>query len=143
MKRLNLIIFLLAVVSGVIYTQSITVVGPNHANIFPNDGRINIVWTKNGNMNNFLKIRLFDSSGNVKIADITDSFDSKEKNNFRWKITTGIKGGMYIIRIKTIDNKVTGSSEAFEIKPPVKKKLINSSNNSFQIEQPDSAMCMV
>ena len=138
MKRSYLVLFLVLFIFGVVSAQSIKVLTPKKESVLCNDCQMMIVWSKTGNMNDILKIRLFNSSGTVKVAEIDNYFDSKDKNYTKWTISGNIKGGMYIVRVMRIDDHVRGDSEVFEIKGPVKKRLINLSNNDFQIGQPDS-----
>ena len=106
MKKLFMILFLVMAIFGVVSSQSITVLTPKQGSVLCNDCQMMIVWSKSGNMNNILKIRLFNSSGTVMVANINSYFDSKDKNYIKWTISGPIKGGMYFVRVKTIDGGV-------------------------------------
>ena len=71
-----------------------------------------IRWTKTGNINKNVKIRLY--KGRTKILGITDS--TPNVGSYNWTIPTNLTSGVYYIRVKTVDNAVYGNGSEFTIK---------------------------
>lgn len=72
-----------------------------------------IKWTKSGNMNSNVKIRLYNSTGTNKILNITNS--TANDGNYDWNIPATVSPGEYRIRVKTVDNLVFDDSSTFLI----------------------------
>lgn len=78
-----------------------------------------IKWTKSGSQIGLVKIRLYNSNQSIKILDIDDNIPNN--GSYQWNIPADLDPGNYVIRVRTMDNQVTGNSKVF---------IITSSNNS-------------
>ena len=114
MKRTFLFFISIILSSTIILGQSITVTSPGSRDNWKKGSIHDLTWTKSGTMNSNVKIRLFNETGTTRILGITDSTDNN--GTFRnWRIPDSIPAGRYVIRVKTIDNRVWDNSDAFEI----------------------------
>lgn len=98
-----------------------------------------IKWLVTGNIHQFVKIRLYDKTGNTQIYKITDKTPSKD-GQYLWpkNMLNNTNYGEYVIRVRTIDNLHSDDSGIFHIKkkqgltiinPKISKKpVINVSN---------------
>jgi uncharacterized protein YfaS (alpha-2-macroglobulin family) len=93
------------------YSATITVKGPYSGAVWNKGEGYIIWWTKSGIMNAKVKIRLY--QGANKILSITNS--APNNGSFSWQIPLNLKVGTYVIRVKTIDNKVFDDSASFKI----------------------------
>ena len=111
MKKL-LMFFLIAIfIVAFSYSQSITVTSPHSGDFWEKGKTYTITWTKSGNMNANVKIRLF--QGGTKVLSITNS--TVNNGSYNWTIPATIPNGSYKIRVKTIDNAVYDDSDVFTI----------------------------
>ncbi len=92
----------------------ITVTLPYSGDTWVKGQRYTIRWTKSGNMNDFVKIRLY--QGNTKILGIVDR--TENNGRFKWMVPINLSAGTYKIRVKTVDNQVYGDSAPFTIENP-------------------------
>jgi len=126
MKKKVLLTFLIILLGiGFIYSQTIIVTSPHSGDTWVKGQRYTIRWTKSGNMNDFVKIRLY--KGSTKILGITDR--TENDGRFNWTVSNTISPGTYKIRVKTVDNQVYDDSENFTIKNPYIRIESPSSND--------------
>ncbi len=76
-----------------------------------------IKWIVTGNIHEFVKIRLYDKTGNTQIYKITDKTPSKN-GQFPWckSLINNTNYGEYVIRVRTIDNLHSDDSGVFHVK---------------------------
>ena len=110
MKKVLMFFLIAMFIVAIGYSQSITVTNPHSGDCWEKGHTYTITWTKSGNMNSRVKIRLF--HGSTKIP-ITNSIPNT--GSYSWEVPTDLVNGSYYIRVKTIDNAVEGNSEAFTI----------------------------
>ena len=94
-----------------ISNASITITNPHSGDKWVKGNSYTIKWTKAGNMNSYVKIRLY--QGSTKILGITDK--TENDGSYQWTVPSSVTNGQYIIRVKTIDNKVYDDSDVFTI----------------------------
>ncbi len=117
MKKGALLFFLIALFIVTIgYSQSITVTSPHSGETWYKGSyyHYTIRWTKRGDMNANVKIRLY--QGDSRVLSITDS--TPNDGEYEWTIPESVDEGTYKIRVKTIDNAVYDDSEDFSIANP-------------------------
>ncbi len=143
MKKRLLMFFLIAIfIITLGYSQSITVTNPHSGDTWYKGKTYEIRWTKSGNMNANVKIRLM--RGGTKILAITDS--TANNGTYKWTIPISLPNGQYRIRVKTIDNAVFAESEVFTIKVrfEMAKRNISSQltllKTPLRIKSPDLAI---
>ena len=113
MKKVSIFIITFCIALFFINAQSITVTSPSAGDAWLPGSTHDITWTKTGDMNGFVKIRLFDLTGR-RVLNIVD----RTANNrlYRdWTIPAGISPGEYTIRVRTVDSLVDDHSEVFTI----------------------------
>ena len=91
--------------------ESITVTNPHSGQTWNKGNTYTITWTKSGNMDANVKIRLM--QGGTKILSITNS--TANDGSYRWTIPSSVSNGSYKIRVKTVDNAVYDDSNEFNI----------------------------
>lgn len=114
--RLNKIIAYLIplfLAAGILNSQSITVTAPDSNDSWCRGLSCTIKWLKTGNMDANVKVRLFDSTGTVRVLGISDS--AANNGTYQWVIPRSITPGKYLIRVKTVDNKIFDDSDVFTI----------------------------
>ncbi|MCK5003839.1 MAG: hypothetical protein KAS21_02065 [Candidatus Aminicenantes bacterium] len=122
MKRSLMLIAIFMVTSFIVFGQSITVTSPAAGNEWIISSTHDITWSKTGDMNEFVKIRLFDRTGTIRVLAIAD----RTANNgiFRdWTIPSTISPGDYIVKVKTVDNAVEDDSGVFSIRREVLEEI--------------------
>jgi|GEM_PF-3218813 len=97
---------------GFVAAQTITVTRPQTGEILDAGHGYVITWTKSGQMDQKVKIKL--RQGNSNVLDITDS--TPNTGSFSWQMPGNISPGSYTIRVRTLDNAVTGDSGTFTIR---------------------------
>jgi hypothetical protein len=97
---------------GFLCGQTITLTKPQAGEILDVGHGYLITWTKSGQMDQKVKIKL--RQGNTNILDITDS--TPNTGSFGWQMPGDISPGAYTIRVRTLDNAVTGDSGTFTIR---------------------------
>ena len=98
---------------------SITITSPSSGTSWKKGTTYTITWTKSGNMNSRVKIRLY--QGNTKVLRIADS--TANDGSYSWTVPGSLQNGQYRIRVKTIDNQVYDDSDSFEITEASETKL--------------------
>jgi len=98
--------------------KTITVLKPVNGDAWERDIAHTIEWRITGEMDDRVKIRLFNHDGSVRIMRITDN--TANNGSFRCPpdIFTDVRGGLYTIKVRTLNNIVTGLSERFWIGTP-------------------------
>ncbi|MEN8222854.1 MAG: Ser-Thr-rich GPI-anchored membrane family protein [Acidobacteriota bacterium] len=94
----------------------IVVTGPGSSSIWNVGSPRMIYWRKVREMNDRVKIKIYDSSGRSVITNISDNTENDEEEH--WMVPSDHPAGRYIMRITTIDNEVTGDSGIFNITRP-------------------------
>jgi len=94
--------------------QSITITSPVAGNEWTIGTGYEIIWTIVGDMNAYVKIRLYDRRGAVKILDISDRTENDGTHFYR--IVPGtVSPGEYTVRVKTVDNAFSDDSGIIDI----------------------------
>jgi len=101
------------------FASSINVTKPANGDVWVKNDPHVIEWRASGEMNESVKIRLFNGNGTVRIKSITNNTPASN-GSFRCpsNFFNDVPDGLYTIKIKTIDNRVTGDSNVFSIGPP-------------------------
>ena len=84
--------------------------------VYKNTVDLKIRWDHTSKTGDFVKIRLFDSTGNTKIFGITDK--TKNDGEFTWTKSSinGIDIGDYVIRVKSLNNNYWDDSDVFHLR---------------------------
>ena len=93
--------------------QSLNITSPSSGTSWYTGKTYNITWVKTGNMNNQIKIRLFDRSGTTKVMDIVNS--APNNGQFQWTVPRTVNSGQYVIRVRTVDGAIWNQSTPFTI----------------------------
>lgn len=112
MKKTLILLLVFGLAFAFVSAQSITITSPVSGNnwSFGESGRV--TWTQSGEQNELVKIRLFNEAG-VRILSLANRTDND--GLFEWTVPATIPAGNYMIRVKTIDDLVTGNSSLFSI----------------------------
>jgi len=95
-----------------IIKPSIQVTGPAKNETWTRGTTRTIVWTKTGDQNAAVKIRLY--KGTTKILDI--NLNTENDGSYDWDIPTGLAAGTtYKIKVTTVDGLVSDSSDVFTL----------------------------
>ena len=137
MKGKKLFIFLIALffLSALVFAQSITVASPHSGDTWYKGKTYTIQWTKTGTVGNFVKIKLRNSTSTAVVLDIKSQIPNN--GNYNWLIPASVPPGNYVIRVRTMDNKVSGDSGAFLIGG----KISPASSISIKIPNSGSSWC--
>ncbi len=92
-------------------TPTITITSPHGGENWHKGSSYTISWTKSGNMNAYVKIRLY--QGSTKVLNIIDS--TPNNGSYTWQIPLNVSPGTYYIRVKTVDNLVYDNSDVITI----------------------------
>jgi hypothetical protein len=98
---------------GALFGQTITVTSPAAGVNWIKGTTQTITWTRSGTMDSNVKIFLFDQTGSDRIMRITAS--TPNNGSFRWTVSETPDPGRYRIRVRTVDDQVTGHSNVFSI----------------------------
>ena len=91
---------------------TIVVSAPAKSAVWPKGSARTIVWTANGPQNAYVKIELLRSG--VKVLNINLSVSNS--GSYGWTVPTSLPtSAAYKVRVRTVDNLVTGLSQAFTI----------------------------
>ncbi len=133
MKKKIVLISSLLLFYGFISSQTIKVDYPDHNSKWIIGNHYDIKWTKTGNMNANVKIRLFNATATQKMLNIVNS--TPNTGIYSWTIPNSVSQGDYILRIKTIDDEVMDDSEVFNISvDPSKPKLMKEKKyNAYDV----------
>jgi len=117
------------------FTQSITIVKPNNRSTWAKNEAHTIEWRKSGEMDANVKIRLF--RGSSRIKSITNSTPTRNEN-FRCppNFFNDVPDGSYTIKVKTLNNNVSGNSAVFRIGPPPDNNNGDGGNNNNNSDSP-------
>jgi uncharacterized protein YkwD len=120
-------------VFGYISGQTITVKNPHGGDTWLRGISYTITWTKSGKMNAKVKIRLYNSNGTVKILGITNN--TPNDGSFGpWNLPVSVPDGDYLVRIKTIDNKIFDDGEIFKIRARTKNVAVMQKINPWVLQ---------
>lgn len=99
--------------SGVfqVIVPTITVTSPNAASVWLKGTSETITWTGKGTLDANVKIHLY--QGTAKKLEI--STGTENDGSFEWAVPASLAAGKYIVRVITLDGKVTGKSAEFKI----------------------------
>jgi len=107
---------------GVVLSQAITVTTPGSGENWERGSSYTIRWTINGTMDGRVKIRLYDSAGRNLIRRVVD--DTNNDGSYGpWKVPEDITPGQYVIRVRTLIDKVADDSAVFNITESKKVEL--------------------
>ncbi len=110
-KKVLLLVVVISFLAITAYSGTITIKSPRTGDVWYKGKTYTIKWDKSGQMNSRVKIRLY--RGNMVILNITDS--TENDGSFSWKVLTALPDGNYVVRVKTIDNKIFDDSDNFKI----------------------------
>ncbi len=129
MKKAFILVLFISIFS-IIHSAGINVISPDGASYWNIGEKKLIQWNSRGDMNKYVKIRLFDKTGNIKLLGISDK--TSNDGRFEWTIPRSIREGEYIIKVKTLDNLVFDNSAIFHIqsRQSIKINLISPSTGS-------------
>ena len=123
MKKIFFILFISVFFIGVINAASITVDKPNASSTWYIGDTYTIYWTKNGQMDDMVRIRLKEKNcGPVKEIIVTNT--DNDGKYYPFTIPASVQPGTYSIIVRTMDGDVWGCSKNFRIehKSPLKYK---------------------
>ena len=114
MKRIFIFFVFFLFVLSIAFSE-IGIMEPHAGVVWCKGNTYEINWLVLGKVHPVSKLRLYNASGTVKIMNIMNKIPTSQ-GFFPWKIPMSIPDGMYVIRIKTLDNKVFATSAPFTIK---------------------------
>ena len=117
-KRNVFLIIVFFIFAGMIFPQSITITNPAEDEVVNKGSAYTIKWTKTGTMIGTVKIRLFNSTGSIKIKNIINSTTNDGTYKTIATIFDNVAPGNYVIRVKTTDDAVWDDSGVFNLKDP-------------------------
>jgi len=112
MKKTLVVLLSCLGLGGLLFGQTITVTKPQAGETLDAGHGYVITWTKSGQMDQNVKIRL--RQGNTLVKEISNS--APNTGSFAWQMPGDIAPGSYTIRVRTLDNAVMGDSGVFTIK---------------------------
>ena len=121
MKKLISIIFAILVLTGIVFSQSVTIITPSPGTTWYRNGSMDIKWTTDGCENNHVKINIFKNS----ISQANFILQLAGVDGFKhWDIPKDFSSGNYYMRIKTepAQNGCQEDSGVFHIKLKTKFK---------------------
>lgn len=122
MKKGFVFICVLFGLFGLVFSQTITVTTPGSGENWERGSSYTIQWTINGTMDGRVKIRLYDSTGRNMIRRVVD--DTANDGSYGpWKVPDDITPGQYVIRVRTLIDKVADDSAVFNISESKKVEL--------------------
>jgi len=115
------------------FSQSITVRNPANGDVWAKNTAHTIEWRKSGEMGANVKIRLF--RGSSRIKSITNSTPTRNEN-FRCppNFFNDVPDGSYTIKVKTLNNNVSGNSAVFRIGSPPNNDNGDGGNNGHNFD---------
>lgn len=112
MKKTLISLLVFGLAFAFINAQSIVVTSPASGdNWYFNEGK-RITWTRSGEQNGLVKIRLFNEAG-VRVLSIADR--TNNDGIYEWTVPNTLPAGNYMIRVKTVDDLVSDDSNFFNI----------------------------
>ncbi|MFH2108532.1 MAG: GPI anchored serine-threonine rich family protein [Chrysiogenia bacterium] len=99
--------------SALAFSQTIEITSPHAGDTWYKGQAYPIAWKKTGTMDDFVKIKLRNSTSTAVILDIITPIANN--GNYSWKIPTSIVPGDYVIRVRTMVGEVYGDSGVFSI----------------------------
>ena len=105
--------FLIAlfVLSRTALGQNIVITSPHAGDTWRVGESHPVTWTKTGDMDDEVKVRLF--QGNTAVLEIADR--APNTGSCPWVISASVAPGRYVIRVRTLDNAVVDNSDPFAI----------------------------
>ncbi len=94
-------------------SSALSLTAPTAASSWSLGSSQTISWTKSGSMNEYVKLRLYNSTGTTVMAVIADNVANS--GTYTWTIPAGLAVGNYLVRVKTVDNLVYDDSPVFAI----------------------------
>jgi len=113
MRRVAFMFVIAIMTIGFLSAATITVTKPATSENVGKSGPYTIKWNKLGTQNDRVKIRLFDSTGSIKVLDIVN--DAPNSGSYEWTGRSGIADGNYVILVRTKDNLISGQSGVFSL----------------------------
>jgi hypothetical protein len=117
MKKALAVLFCGLVTGGLLCGQTITVTKPQAGEVLDIGYGYVITWTKTGQMDQNVKIRL--RQGDTLVREIINS--APNSGSFAWQMPGDIPPGSYTIRVRTLNNAVMGDSGVFTLKAAPKR----------------------
>ena len=116
MKKLILLLGIIAGTALLVYSGSITVTFPGTGSFLYKGETYKITWTNNGCSSPAVKINIFKNS--IDQANFVEQLTSSTGNTKSWKVPLNYASGKYVIRVKTdpAEAGCIGDSGVFEIK---------------------------
>ncbi len=141
-----LILFFVFTFVSSVFASSIKITNPKKNSVLKKSKPYLITWIKVGQMNDFVKIRLFRKRKrgllvqNEKVMNISNN--TQNDGSYSWFVPNSLPEGEYFIRVKTVDNRVYYDSDIFKIESinpnTVKNRNLSHQTSASQIsKQPD------
>ncbi|MCJ7524917.1 MAG: GPI anchored serine-threonine rich family protein [Candidatus Aminicenantes bacterium] len=99
--------------SALAFSQTIEVTSPHTGDTWYKGQTNTIAWTKTGTMDDFVKIKLRNSTSTAVELDIVTPIANN--GTYSWKIPTSVAPGEYVIRVRVMEGAVYGESGVFSI----------------------------
>ncbi len=115
MKKLLLILFILSVTMGLVYSAGLSVILPS-AGTYHKGDNVTISWTPSACSSSNYKINIFRNTTDP--ANFVEQLLANGVTSKSWPIPLEYSNGTYIIRVKADDNSCFGDSAAFQITNP-------------------------
>jgi len=120
MRRQFLLLSIILIISGIIFSQSVNVTSPAAGVTWNKGATKTITWTSPGCQSGDVKINIFRNS--IKQTNFVLQLTGPNKGAKSWLIPGNFATGKYLLRIKTGEKGCLGDSGVFNI---VEKKPLN------------------
>ncbi|MCK5222352.1 MAG: hypothetical protein KAR14_12280, partial [Candidatus Aminicenantes bacterium] len=116
MKKLILIVFIMFVSVGIVFSQSLNVTKPAAGVTWNKGPTKSITWTSPGCQSGDVKINIFKNS--VSVPNFVLQLTGPSNGSKSWNIPSDFPNGSYILRVKTdpAETGCKGDSEVFFVK---------------------------
>ncbi|MEN8222858.1 MAG: hypothetical protein ABFR36_06320 [Acidobacteriota bacterium] len=125
MKRSILLLSILLILTGIVFSQSIQVTSPQKDQVWYKGAKVQIKWTETGCSSPYVKINIFKNS--ITQANFIEQLHPHNSGWTYWTIPTNYVSGKYILRIKAdpAQTGCLGDSGVFHIKLNAKLAISN------------------
>jgi hypothetical protein len=134
--KLRIVLMVIIIICSVLgmQAQTIEVINPNASSDWKIGSTYTIQWVKRGDMDNQVRIKLFNEAG----IDLVYSIADREENNesYTWRIPNEINEGRYRIKVFTVDRRIIDLSDVFRISPRQVMPDPNKITNEFKVLAP-------
>ncbi|MEN8222856.1 MAG: Ser-Thr-rich GPI-anchored membrane family protein [Acidobacteriota bacterium] len=113
MKKKLILLFSVILLSGLIYSGTLTVTSPGPGTAWYKGDGVTISWTSAGCTDPEIKINIFRNS--IDPANFVEQLTCTGCSSKGWTVPAGYTNGNYVIRVKTADGTCRGDSSVFTI----------------------------